>query len=121
MNSTSFEIIAKYTYTPKSTSSKIIVEYGALYYINGNAGDSYESQITIDSAVAAKRIQYFNDINGGSGTRGSTLFPISGAVTNTALTPRVINIVAKRVSGDDYIQFYSASFDAFMKITEIGA
>ena len=120
MNSTSFEIIAKYTYTPKSTSSKIIVEYGALYFINGDVSDSFESQITIDSAVAAKRQQFFN-INGGSGTRGSTLFPISGAVANTALTPRVINIVAKRVSGDDYIQFYSASYDAFMKITEIGA
>ena len=121
MNSTSFVTIATYTYTPKSTTSKIIVEYDALYFINGDVVDSFESQITIDGTTAAKRQQFFNTTNGGSGTRGGTLFPISGAVPNTAITPRVINIVAKRVSGDDYIQFYSASFDAFMKITEIGA
>ena len=92
-----------------------------MYIINWDVVDSFESQITIDGTIAAKRQQFFNTTNGGSGTRGGTLFPISGAVPNTAITPRVINIVAKRVSGDDYIQFYSASFDAFMKITEIGA
>jgi hypothetical protein len=114
--------VATYTYTPISTNSKIIVEYGALYLVNGDSGgglDAFESQVTVDSTLVAKRQQRFPNA-AGSGTRGSTLFPICGGIANAALTPRVINITLTS-SGGDTITFYSASFDAFMKITEIGA
>ena len=115
--------VATYTYTPKSTSSKIIVEYGGLYNISGDSGtglDAFESQVTVDSTLIAKRQQQFPNV-AGSGTRSSTLFSISGGIANAALTPRVINITLTRINGDDTIRFYSGSFDAFMKITEIGA
>ena len=113
--------VATYTYTPKSANSKIIVEYGNLYEITGDSGnglDKFQSTITIGGTMVAKRQQQFPNV-AGSGTRGSTLFPICGGIANAALTPRVINITLTRVNGDDTIQFYSASFDAFMKITEI--
>ena len=113
--------VATYTYTPKSANSKIIVEYGNLYEITGDSGnglDKFESRITISGTMVAKRHQQFPNA-AGSGTRGSTLFPICGGIDNAALTPRVINITVTRVNGDDTVQFYSASFDAFMKITEI--
>lgn len=113
--------VATYTYTPKSANSKIIVEYGNLYEITGDSGiglDKFESRIMIGSTMVAKRQQQFPNAPG-SGTRGSTLFPICGGIANAALTPRVINITLTRVNGDDTVQFYSASFDAFMKITEI--
>ena len=113
--------VATYTYTPKSANSKIIVEYGNLYEITGDSGnglDAFQSSITIGGTMVAKRQQQFPNV-AGSGTRGSTLFPICGGIDNAALTPRVINITLTRVNGDDTIQFYSASFDAFMKITEI--
>ena len=115
--------VATYTYTPKSTNSKIIVEYGVLYEISGDSGaglDAFESQITVDSTLVAKRQQRFPNV-AGSGTRSSTLFPICGGIANAALTHRVINITLIRNDGDDTIRFYSASYDAFMKITEIGA
>lgn len=113
--------VATYSYTPKSNNSKIIVEYGALYAIAGDSGnglDRFESSITIGTTMVAKRQQQFPNASG-SGTRGSTLFPICGGIVNSALTPRVINITLTRLNGDDTIQFYSASYDAYMKITEI--
>jgi hypothetical protein len=113
--------VAAYTYTPKSANSKIIVDYGALYSITGDSGgglDGFESRITISGTMVAKRQQQFPNA-AGSGTRGSTLFPICGGIDNAALTPRVINITLTRNDGNDTVQFYSASFDAFMKITEI--
>ena len=113
--------VATYTYTPKSNNSKIIVEYGALYAIAGDSGnglDRFESSITLGTTMIAKRQQQFPNA-AGSGTRGSTLFPICGGIVNSALTPRVINITLTRLNGDDAIQFYSASYDACMKITEI--
>lgn len=115
--------VATYTYTPKSNASKIIVEYGNLYTITGDSGgglDGFESRITVDGTMVAKRQQQFPNA-AGSGTRGSTLFPICGGIANAVLTPRVINITLTRNDGNDTVQFYSAAFDAFMKITEISA
>ena len=113
--------VAAYTYTPKSNNSKIIVEYGTLYTITGDSTgglDGFESRITIGGTMVAKRQQQFPNL-AGSGTRGSTLFPICGGIDNAVLTPRVINITLTRNDGNDTVQFYSASYDAFMKITEI--
>ena len=86
--------VATYTYTPKSNASKIIVEYGNLYTITGDSSgglDGFESRITVDGTMVAKRQQQFPNL-AGSGTRGSTLFPICGGIANAVLTPRVRNI-----------------------------
>ena len=107
----------------------MIVEYSALYEISGGSGaglDEFTSYITITapSIVIGKRSQRFPS-GDGTGTRGSTLFPIMGAynnTNNTALTPIQINIMVNRTGGvtsDDTIRFYHASYDAGMKITEI--
>lgn len=111
--------VAAYTYTPISNNSKIIVEYGAIYDISGWNGDTFESRIEIDNSlnVIGKRYQKFVDYSGG-GTRSSTIFPICGAYTNNALTPRKIMIMLTNDS-DDPVRLYGASFDASMKITEI--
>lgn len=111
--------VAAYTYTPISNNSKIIVEYGAIYDISGWNGDTFESRIEIDNSlnVIGKRYQKFVDYSGG-GTRSSTIFPICGAYTNNAFTPRKIMIMLTNDS-DDPVRLYGASFDASMKITEI--
>ena len=106
-------------YTPKSTNSKIIVEYGGYYEITGNSGgggDTAHSEIRIGSTTIAKRIQKLPDVSGG-GTRGSTIFPICGGISNNSLNDRTITV--ELVSSTDPIHFYKASFDAFMKVTEI--
>jgi len=123
------DTVAYCSFTPKSPNSKVIVEYSALYEISGGSGaglDEFTSYITITtpSIVIGKREQQFPS-GDGTGTRGSTLFPIMGAynnINNTALTPIQINIVVNRTGGvtsDDSIRFYNASYDAGMKITEI--
>jgi hypothetical protein len=116
--------IASYTYSPKSNNSKIIVEYSTLYVDSigdsGSGTDAFESKITVTGVATelAKRQQYFR---GGDGTsnRSSTLFPIAGAYNNSSLNTVTFNITLSRISGDDSIRFYSASYDACMKITEI--
>lgn len=112
-------VIATYTYTPKSTNSKIIVEYGSLYEINGNSTggtDKIQSQIKVGGTTIAKRIQQYPDVAGG-GTRGSTIFPICGAITNTTTGDRTITV--EIISATDTVVIYKAYFDAYMKVTEI--
>ena len=110
--------IASYSYAPKSNNSKIIVEYGAYYDIDGFNGDLFESQIIVDTdTTIAKRVQRFRNELGG-GTRSCAIFPIAGAITNNALTER--NIMIRLIlTSTDYVQVWRADYDAFMKITEI--
>jgi len=123
--------VAYYSYTPRSNNSRIIVEYSCMYIINGTShsggDDHFESRINVTvSGVTAtdpigKRQQLFRAHNGSEtgDNRSGTLFPIAGSYTNTALIPVTFSIVLLRVSGDDTVKFYKASFDACMKITEI--
>lgn len=118
--------VAYYIYTPKSNNSRIIVEYSALYVVGGNTNnpdnleDSFESRITVSgvSDPIAKRQQYFRSGDGAS-NRSSTIFPITGAYVNSALTPIQFNITLSQINGNDVITFYKLAFDACMKITEI--
>ena len=124
-NTTDYQV-AEYNYTPLHASSKIIVDYGCLYAVDGNstsATDEFDSQIIIDGVTAARRYQRWLQSGGGAGTgtRGSTLFPITGGASNASLGQRNIKIFVRRYSGDDTISFVSASYDAYMRITEIGA
>jgi hypothetical protein len=110
--------VASYTYTPKSNNSRIIVEYSALYLITGYNADDFESRILMDgTTIIARRQQSYANQPGG-GTRSGTLFPICGGITNNALTDRAITIIFHSTSSDP-VQFYSASSEACMKITEI--
>jgi hypothetical protein len=122
-------IVAEYLYTPLHASSRIIVDYGCLYTLNGSVSsvnDEFDSRIIINDVTVARRYQKWlaEGAGAGTGTRGSTLFPITGGVSNASLgAPDVRNIKIKirRYSGDDMISFANASYDAYMRITEIGA
>jgi hypothetical protein len=118
--------VAEYDYTPLHASSKIVVDYGCLYTVGGNstsANDEFDSQIIINDVAVARRYQRWLQSGGGAGTgtRGSTLFPITGGASNASLGVKNIKILIRRYSGDDTITFANASFDACMRITEIGA
>ena len=123
-------IVAEYLYTPLHASSKIIVDYGCLYEVDGgtsSVNDEFDSRIVIAGVTVARRYQRWlsgGGVGAGTGTRGSTLFPITGGASNASLGApgaRYIKIVIQRYSGDDKISFANASFDAYMRITEIGA
>jgi len=121
--------VAEYNYTPLHASSRIIVDYGCLYEVGGSissVNDEFDSRIIINGVTVARRYQRWLQSGGGAGTgtRGSTLFPITGGASNASLGApgaRNIKIVIRRYSGDDTISFASASYDAYMRITEIGA
>jgi hypothetical protein len=125
-NTTDYQV-AEYLYTPLHASSKIIVDYGCLYEVSGSTSgvnDEFDSQIIIDGVPVARRYQRWlsgGGVGAGTGTRGSTLFPITGGTPNASLDARYIKIVIRRYSGDDTISFANAYFDAYMRITEIGA
>ena len=121
------EQIAAYNYIPLNASSKIIVEYGCRYTLNGNtsdaAGDAYQSVIKIDDVTVGRRYQHWLNGGDGAGTgcRSSTIFPISGVKSNSSLNQKNIRVYVSREVGDDSISFTDNSYDAFMRITEIGA
>jgi hypothetical protein len=119
VNPISSGTIATYVYTPRSTNSKIIVEYGSYYQITGNSTsetDTAQSEIKIGTTTIARRIQKFPNVAGG-GTRGSTIFPICGGISNNSLEQRTITVVL--VSSAAPIHIYKANYDAFLKVTEI--
>ena len=126
-NNTTDYLVAEYLYTPLHASSRIIVDYGCLYSLDGSisgVNDEFDSRIVIDGVTVARRFQQWlssGGVGAGTGTRGSTLFPITGGTPNASLGERYIKIVIRRYSGDDKISFANASFDAYMRITEIGA
>jgi len=117
--------IARYSYTPKSNNSKIIVEYSGYYIIGGNSTggeDTFQSLIQVirgsDAVIdIGKRVQHFRS-GDGTGTRSSSLFPIMGAYTNTG-TSNIEFQINFSSAGGDVVQFFKAYYDACMKVTEI--
>lgn len=117
--------IARYSYTPKSNNSKIIVEYSGYYIIGGNSTggeDTFQSLIKVirgsDAVIdIAKRVQHFRS-GDGTGSRSSTMFPIMGAYTNTGISNIEFQINFSSAGGD-VVQFFKSYFDACMKVTEI--
>lgn len=123
----SYYKVAGYNYTPLHASSKIIVDYGCIYGVDGNStggSDEFDSTIKINNVLVARRDQRWLQSGGvgtGTGTRGSTLFPITGGASNTSLGEKNIEIFIRRWSGDDKIAFSEHYSEAYMRITEIGA
>lgn len=127
VNGISSGTIARYTYTPKSNNSKIIVEYSGYYIIDGDSGggeDTFQSLLkvtkigdTVTDIDIAKRVQHFRS-GDGTGSRSSTMFPIMGAYTNSGTMNIEFKVDFSSTNGD-VVNFYKAYFDACMKVTEI--
>lgn len=115
--------IARYVYTPKSNSSKVIIEYSAYYVIGSDSQsgtDEIEAVINITTpnlTIARRRQAFRTDI--GTSTRGSTIFPIMGAYTNPALSTIEFTILLNNISGNDLVYINKNASEACMKITEI--
>jgi hypothetical protein len=113
----SYTTIASKTYTPATSSSYLLFEVYARYYVNGAAEDSFFSQLTWNNIEIAAQRQYWSNGAGG-GTRSSTLFPIAGRVTNSGGGGFTFAINARRDSADDTLSVY-ADNAFYVKITEI--
>jgi hypothetical protein len=115
----SYVRIANVTYTPKSSSSYIWIEFSCVYEIAGAAADDFYANIIVNGTEIVYNRQIW--INGaGGGTRSGTLFPISARYTNSSTSGIAITVQAARGSSDDNGSFFGATNSGFMRIMEIG-
>ena len=120
INSTTYTNVATITYTPKSTTSHLWIEFDANYILNnGSAADDFFSRITVAGSAIVEKNQIFMNATGG-GTRSGVIFPISGRYTNTTTSGIAITVQAKWGTSDDAISVYGNSTSGYMRIQEIG-
>lgn len=112
----SYVNFATYSYTPKSASSAIIVEFFASYAASGSLNDTYNAQINVNGSEIGYSTTSFVGTNNG---RVSTLFPLTGVYVNNSITAKTLAIAARRNGADDNITVYGGG-QMFMKITEVG-
>jgi hypothetical protein len=115
-SSASYTTVASKSYTPGSSSSYIFFEVYARYEIAGAAADSFFSQLTWNGIEIGIQRQVFANGSGG-GTRSSTLFPLTGRVTNSGGT-FTLAVNVRRDSADDNVVVKSDSA-FYVKVTEI--
>ena len=120
ISSTTFTRIANVTYTPRSSSSFLWIEFNANFdFSDGSTVDDFWSNITVNGTEIAAINQRFVNASGG-GTRSGTLFPISTRYTNSTTSGIAITVQAKRGTADDNIRVYGSSTSGYMRIQEIG-
>ncbi len=120
INSTTYTNVATITYTPKSSTSHLWIEFDAHYdFSNGTTTDDFFSRITVAGSAIVEKNQIMVGQVGG-GTRSGTIFPISGRYTNTSTSGIAITVQAKWGSADDNIRVYGSSTSGYMRIQEIG-
>ena len=120
INSTTYTNVAVITYTPKSSTSHLWIEFDANYdYSNGTTADDFFSRITVAGSVISERNQIMVGQVGG-GTRSGVIFPISGRYTNSSTSGIAITVQARWGSADDAIRVYGSSTSGYMRIQEIG-
>lgn len=113
--------IATYSYTPVSSSSYIIAEFGGRWEVNGATIDSWWSNLYVASTqVGVGHMNWDGTANGTLGRTG-TFWPVQGRYTNSDTGIKAIYAQANRDSSDDsFIMRYNSNFGFWMKITEIG-
>lgn len=120
ISATTFVKVANITYTPKSSSSYIWIEFNANYdYSNGSTVDDFWSNITVNGTEIVALNQIFINASGG-GSRSGTIFPIQARYTNSTTSGIAITVQARRGSADDSIRIYGSSSSGYMRIQEIG-
>jgi len=120
INSTTYTNVATITYTPKSSTSHLWIEFDANYdYSNGTTTDDFFSRITVGGSAIVEKNQIMVGQVGG-GTRSGVIFPISGRYTNSSTSGIAITVQARWGSADDAIRVYGSSTSGYMRIQEIG-
>ena len=120
ISATTYVKVANITYTPKSSSSYIWIEFNANYdYSNGSTVDDFWSNITVNGTEIVALNQIFINASGG-GTRSGTIFPIQARYTNSTISGIAITVQARRGTADDSIRIYGSTSSGYMRIQEIG-
>ncbi len=120
VNSYSYTEIGSASFTPKSSSSYLIIDFNVHYYIDSLtiAADDFYSQLTVDGTEIIFSRQIFEDGEGG-GTRSGVLFPLIGRYTNSSTSPKTISIKVKRGNTDDTLVVIANSVSGILRVTEV--
>jgi hypothetical protein len=121
--SNSNECFFSCSFTPRSTTSYLVVEMCAKYECTGASGnDDYLSTLTINGPSGTEigfSYQIFSLVGGGD--RSGVLFPLTGRYTNTSTTAKTICANVRRSTADDNIVFDNDNQGSMtMVVTEIG-
>ena len=85
--------VATFTYTPKSTNSRLCINWHHYYLISGSNADNVRARITLDNVEISYREQVWNSsTQGGGGTRSGTIFPQAAVYKNTTTSQKTIRI-----------------------------
>jgi len=105
--------IATFSYSPKSTSSRLFVHFDIEFVTSGAATDRIQSFVEIDGVMLNVKMQDFGQLGPGgtgTGTRSGTIFPLSAIAANTTTSPRSISIWVYMDDFDDTIALNATSW-----------
>ena len=104
-----------YSYTPKSATSYILIEYQSKFDIDDiDIDDSAQAGIFVEGTQISYTYQNFHPIDG---VRTSIMFPIVGRYTNSSITPKSISV--RIISLCDDVITVKGDTSTWLKITEI--
>ena len=103
-----------YSYTPKSATSYILIEYQSKFDIDDSDSDSAQAGIFVEGTQISYTYQNFHPIDG---VRTSIMFPIVGRYTNSSITPKSISVRIISLCDDEII--VKGDTSTWLKITEI--
>lgn len=110
-----------YAYTPKYSTSYLIIEYQSIYYLGGGGNDQAFAYLNVNDG-SGNRISYsyqkWLNTQGG-GDRSGILFPLIGRYTNTNTASKLISVDLYNATDADPITVNS-DISTWLKITEIG-
>ena len=94
--------ILSHTYTPLSSTSKLLITFDANYTITGTQTDSWWSYIEVDGNTITEKSQ---NLSNAGALRSGVLAPITGVYTNTSTTAKTITFRVKQNLTDDDLNF----------------
>jgi hypothetical protein len=110
--------IFTFTYTPKYSTSYLIIEYQSTYSLGGSGDDQSYAFLKVNGDRISQSYQRWVNALGGGGRSGA-LFPLIGRYTNTNTSSKVIAVDLLNSTIGDPITVKS-DISTWLKITEIG-
>ena len=105
-------------FTPKYSSSYLIIEYQTNYSLAGSGDDAAFGFLKVNDVRISQTYQNWENSQGG-GTRSGVLFPLIGRYTNENTTTKTIDVDLYNGTVGDPITV-SSDISTWLKITEIG-
>jgi hypothetical protein len=106
------------TYTPKYSTSYLIIEYQSTYSLDGSGDDDAYAYLKVNGNRISQTYQRWVNALGGGG-RSGVLFPLIGRYTNENTSSKVIAVDLYNHTIGDPITVKS-DISTWLKITEIG-